>query len=91
MPAEPGCRLDVWLWRARFFRSRARAASFCAEGSVRINRMKTEKAHHAVRVGDVLTFALGSHVRVLRVIALGARRGPAVEARTLYEDLDPPR
>lgn len=91
MPVEPGCRLDVWLWRARLFRSRARATSFCAEGRIRINRVKTDKAHHPVRPGDVLTFALGSHVRVLRVVALGTRRGPASEARDLYDDLDPPR
>jgi ribosome-associated heat shock protein Hsp15 len=87
LPVEERCRLDVWLWRARLFKSRARAAAFCAEGTLRINRRKTERAHHAVRPGDVLTFALGTEIRVLRVRALGTRRGPSAEARMLYEDL----
>jgi ribosome-associated heat shock protein Hsp15 len=51
----------------------------------------TEKAHHAVRPGDVLTFPLGPHIRVIKVLALGVRRGPAPEARLLYEDLEPPQ
>lgn len=91
MSADAACRLDVWLWRAHLFKSRARAAAFCAEEGLRINRRKTDKAHHPVRPGDVLTFPLGPHVRVLRVRALGTRRGPAAEARSLYEDLAPLR
>jgi len=43
-----------------------------------------------VKPGDVLTFPLGPHIRTVRVLALGERRGPAPEARTLYEDLAPP-
>lgn len=88
MPADDdACRLDVWLWRAHLFKSRARAAAFCIEDGLRINRIKTGKAHHPVRPGDVLTLALGAQVRVLRVLSLGTRRGPAAEARGLYEDL----
>lgn len=87
MPVEASCRLDVWLWRARLFKSRARATAFCVEDGLRINRIKTAKAHHPLRPGDVLTLALGAQVRVLRVVSLGARRGPADEARGLYEDL----
>ena len=49
-----------------------------------------QKAHHAVRIGDVLTFPQGGHIRVVRVAQLGVRRGPAGEARLLYEDLAPP-
>lgn len=89
MPAEDACRLDIWLWRARLFKSRARATAFCVEDGLRINRIKTGKAHHPVRPGDVLTLALGTQVRVLRVVSLGTRRGPAPEARDLYEDLNP--
>ncbi len=49
------------------------------------------KVNHAVQAGDVLTFALGPHIRVIQIAALGERRGPASEAQTLYTDLDPPR
>jgi ribosome-associated heat shock protein Hsp15 len=80
-------RLDKWLWCARFFRSRALAARFCEEGGMRVNGARVAKAHHAVRPGDVLTFALGSNIRVARVRALADRRGPATEARALYDDL----
>jgi ribosome-associated heat shock protein Hsp15 len=88
--AVDGLRLDKWLWHARFFKSRTLAAKQCAAGRVRINRQPAEKAHHTVRPGDVLTFPQGNDVRVVRILALGVRRGPAPEARTLYEDLSPP-
>ncbi|MDQ7249362.1 RNA-binding S4 domain-containing protein [Dongia sedimenti] len=84
-------RLDKWLWHARFARTRSLAAKLVSEASFRINGNRTEKAHHPVRPGDVLTFPLGPHIRVIKVLALGARRGPAPEARLLYEDLDPPQ
>lgn len=83
-------RLDKWLWHARFFRSRTLAAKHVTEGVMRVNRRRVHKANHPVRPGDVLTFPLGPHVRVIRVDLLGARRGPATEARTLYTDLVPP-
>jgi len=83
-------RLDKWLWHARFARTRSLAAKLVAEARFRINGNPTGKAHHAVRAGDVLTFPLGPHIRVIKVLALGVRRGPAPEARTLYEDLEPP-
>ena len=84
-------RLDKWLWHARFARTRSLAAKLVAEARFRINGNPTEKAHHAVRPGDVLTFPLGPHIRVIKVLALGVRRGPAPEARLLYEDLEPPK
>ena len=80
-------RLDKWLWRARFFKSRAIASKLCAAGRVRIDREVTTKAHAAIRVGQVLTFPQARDIRVVRVVALGTRRGPAAEARTLYDDL----
>lgn len=83
-------RLDKWLWFARFAKSRTLAARLCAEGRVRINREVSRKPSVAVRAGDVLTFPQGPHIRVVRVLLAGVRRGPAVEARTLYEDLAPP-
>lgn len=83
-------RIDKWLWHARFFKSRSLASKFCQMGKLRVNGEPTSKAHLGVRVGDVLTFALGAQVRVVRIAALGERRGPAPEARALYEDLSPP-
>lgn len=83
-------RLDKWLWFARFFKTRSLAAKVCASGAVRVAGAPVTKAHHAVKPGDVLTFPQGRHIRVIRVTALGSRRGPAEEARTLYEDLVPP-
>lgn len=92
---EPGSetaslRLDKWLWFARFCKSRALASKLCAAGRVRVSGTLVQKAHHPVKPGDVLTFPLGPHIRVVRILRLGQRRGPAVEARTLYEDLAPP-
>ncbi len=87
----PGLRVDKWLWQARFFKSRSLAQRLCARARMRLNGERVTKAHTLVRPGDVLTFPKGPHVRVVRVVELGIRRGPAVEARTLYEDLEPPR
>ena len=57
---------------------------------MRINRDKIDSASHPVKVGDALTIGMEAGVRVLRVLATGTRRGPATEARLLYEDLSPP-
>lgn len=81
-------RLDKWLWFARFFKTRSLAARILDAGGVRV-RGAPAKPHTAVRPDDVVTFSVGGSVRVVRVVALGTRRGPAVEARTLYEDLRP--
>jgi ribosome-associated heat shock protein Hsp15 len=66
------------------------ASKFAAAGRLRVNAERVDKAHHSVRVGDVLTFPQGRLIRVVRVAGLGKRRGPAPEARQLYEDLEPP-
>lgn len=83
-------RLDKWLWQARFLKSRSLAAKLCAGSRVRVNRRPATKPSAQVRTGDVLTFPLGNHIRVVRIVALGSRRGPAVEARALYEDMSEP-
>jgi ribosome-associated heat shock protein Hsp15 len=57
------------------------------QGSIRINRQPTEKVHARLRIGDVLTVPLRGAVRVVRVAALAARRGPATEARALYDEI----
>ena len=90
MNEEDGRRLDKWLWFARFCKSRTLASKLCAAGKIRIDGELVHKAHHLVRAGDVLTFPQGAHIRVVRVVQLGLRRGPATEARMLYEDLSPP-
>jgi ribosome-associated heat shock protein Hsp15 len=84
-------RLDKWLWFARFVKTRSLATKLVIDGRMRVNGAPTQKAHYAVKTGDVLTFPLGPHIRVVKVLALGSRRGPAAEAQSLYEDLDPPR
>ena len=80
-------RLDKWLWHARFFKSRSLAARHIETARCRINGRVVDKPHATVAPGMVLTFALGSRVRVLRIVALGERRGPAPEAQALYDDI----
>ena len=83
-------RLDLWLWFARFFKSRTLATRFVQSGRLRVNNDVIKKAHHNLRVGDVLTFPKADQVRVVKLLDLGLRRGPAPEAQSLYEDLSPP-
>lgn len=85
MPDDSFQRLDLWLWCARVRRARAECAALVAGGVVRLNRQPIDKPHARVRVGDVLTLAVAGEVRVWRVRALAARRGPAAEAALLYE------
>ncbi len=87
---ETKLRLDKWLWYARFFKTRSLAATRVGAGDVRVNGARVTKRAATVVAGDVLTFAQGRVVRVIRVDAIGTRRGPAVEAQTLYTDLSPP-
>ena len=82
-------RLDKWLWCARLAKTRTQAAALVSGGKIRINRIKTDKPAHAVKVGDVITASLGPKVRVLAVKAVGDRRGSAAVARLLFDDLTP--
>jgi len=81
-------RLDKWLWFARFAKTRTLAAKLVASGFVRVNGQRTDNAAKALAVGDVVTVALARTTLVVRVEALGERRGPAPEARQLYADLN---
>ena len=81
-------RVDKWLWRARLFKTRSLAAGLAGSGRLRVNREHVAKPAQPVRPGDVLTFPQGNRIRVIRIEALGHRRGPAPEARALYTDLD---
>jgi ribosome-associated heat shock protein Hsp15 len=87
MPAADRQRIDKWLFFARVVKSRSLAAKLVAAGRVRLNRDKIEQASQPVKAGDVLTVALDRRVLVYRILAPGVRRGPAEEARPLYEDL----
>jgi len=80
-------RLDKWLWFVRVVKTRTLAATLVSSGKVRLNRLRVAKPSQTVRVGDVVTVAVHRNVRVLRVVALGERRGPASEASTLFEEL----
>lgn len=86
-------RIDKWLWYARIFKSRSLAAKFVETGKIRIKsgdqRAKLQKSAQTVRVGDILTFPHGNRIRVFEIRDPGKRRGPAVEAQTLYFDLSP--
>ncbi len=83
-------RLDKWLWFARVVKTRTLASSLVASGKVRVNRARISKPSRTVSAGDVITLALRGRVRVLKILKMGARRGPATEAAALYEDISPP-
>jgi ribosome-associated heat shock protein Hsp15 len=83
-------RLDQWLFFARLIKSRTLAATLIGEGKFRLNTEKVDKPSVSVKPGDVLTSTVGRTVRIIRVAAIGTRRGPAAEAQGLYDDLTPP-
>lgn len=83
-------RLDKWLWFTRIAKTRTLATRLVETGKARVNRTRVTKASRTVRAGDVITLAIHHRVRVLKVVAFGTRRGPAAEARELYEDMSPP-
>ena len=86
MTVSSGQRIDKWLWHARFAKTRTTAQVLARSGRIRINRLRTDSASRLVKIGDVLTLSEERGVRVIRVVAIGERRGPAIEARALYEE-----
>jgi len=88
--SRPTIRIDKWLWQARFFKTRSLSAKLVSAGHCRVNGQHISKPAYSVGEDDVLTFPQAKRVRVVRIKALGERRGPAPEAQTLYEDLSPP-
>ena len=86
-------RLDVWLWRARFFKTRAQASEYVSTKGVRITRhgttRKSVKAGQRVGPGDILTFYKAKAIETIEVVGLGTRRGPASEAIGLYRRVTP--
>src|SRR5690606_11459636 len=83
-------RVDKWLFFARVVKSRTLAAKLAQGGKVRVNRNKIDQASYQIKVGDVLTITLERRILIYRILETGERRGPAPEARLLYEDLSPP-
>ena len=81
-------RIDKWLWHARFCKTRGIAQQKAMRGHIRINGQRVEKASAALRVGDMMTLPHLGTVILIRVLGLGLRRGPASEARTLYEVIE---
>jgi len=81
-------RIDQWLYFARLIKSRSQAQKFIESRVVRLNRVAVEKVAATLKPGDVLTLPFERDVRVVRVLALATRRGPADEARALYEEID---
>jgi ribosome-associated heat shock protein Hsp15 len=78
-------RVDKWLWAARFFKTRSLAAKAVSGGKVALNGQRTKPAK-AVVVGDELVIHKGQVEQTVTVLDLSSRRGPAVVARTLYEE-----
>lgn len=83
-------RIDLWLWYARFAKTRSLAARLCAAGEITVNGQTVDKAD-TVRVGDEVSVPQGQLRRTVAVRALGMRRGPPAEARALYEETHPPQ
>jgi len=90
MAAAGSQRIDKWLFFARVVKSRSLAARLVQSGAVRVNSAKIDQPAHMVKPGDGLTISLERRILVYRVLEPGTRRGPAEEARTLYEDLTLP-
>jgi ribosome-associated heat shock protein Hsp15 len=80
-------RIDRWLWHARIVRTRSAAASLAIVGHVRVNGIRVATPGRDIKCGDVVTVALHSGVRVLKVVGMAPRRGDAAAASQLYEDL----
>ena len=88
-PPPPRQRADKWLWFARVVKTRALAAHLVSGGHLRLNGRRMDDPGRGLLIGDVLTVALSRDTRVMKVAAFAERRGPAAQARRLYEDLSP--
>ena len=87
--AAPAVRIDRWLWATRLYKSRSLAAEACGGGKVKVNG-HTAKPHKLVRAGDAVSVTHPAGRKEFTVVALAERRGPASEARQLYDDHSPP-
>ncbi|MDQ4419174.1 RNA-binding S4 domain-containing protein [Sphingobium sp. DEHP117] len=80
-------RIDKFLWFSRLSKSRSTAQAMTEQGIMRLNGRRVDRAHSPIRVGDLVTLVQGDRIRVVRILALPVRRGPAPEAQACYEDL----
>ncbi|MGL5446279.1 MAG: S4 domain-containing protein [Rhabdaerophilum sp.] len=81
-------RLDLWLWHARFLRSRKDCAALVQAGYVRLDAMRVVQPGHAIKIGDVLTLALPTRTLLVTVTAFSERRRDAGAARKLYKPVE---
>lgn len=92
MERPDSCRIDVWLWRARFAKTRSLAAALVESGAIRLTHQgvqtRLDKPSRSVHPGDEVLFVQGGRVIAVRVQGLGERRGRPEDARALYEALD---
>jgi ribosome-associated heat shock protein Hsp15 len=88
-----GIRVDIWLWRARFFKTRALATEYVSRKGIRLTRTgqtrKTTKPGARLAVGDILTFYKAKQIETIEIVDFGERRGPASEAQGLYRRIEP--
>ncbi len=86
------CRIDVWLWRARFAKTRSLAAAMVEKGAIRLThngvQTRLDKPSRSVHPGDEVLFARAGRLIAVRVVQMGDRRGSAQEAYALYEPMD---
>ncbi|MCB9762946.1 MAG: RNA-binding S4 domain-containing protein [Alphaproteobacteria bacterium] len=92
-PPDPSAlhstRVDKWLWAARCFKTRSLASKACTEGHVQVNG-ESVKSSKPVKIGDMVDCRTPGGRRVLEVVAIAEKRGPASVAATLYTDHTPP-
>ena len=85
-----GCRLDIWLYRIRIFKTRSLATKMILAGKIRISRngriVRTRKPGLTLKPGEHVIFMRGSRLMDIEMVDAGTRRGPAAEAQSLYRD-----
>jgi ribosome-associated heat shock protein Hsp15 len=87
MSSDDSVRLDKWLWASRFFKTRSLAADAIDAGKVHVNGERVKRAKE-VRIGNTVDIRIGPYEHTVVVRGLSDRRGPAVEARTLYDETE---
>ncbi|HYG06102.1 MAG TPA: RNA-binding S4 domain-containing protein [Stenotrophomonas sp.] len=89
-PVLPSLRLDIWLWAARFYKTRSLAKQAVETGKVEVGGQRA-KPSRSVRVGEALQVSRGEEVFEVRVLGLSDTRGPAPVAQALYEESEQSR